>query len=77
MNLRSTTIIDMFKSALRISSKKESKNIAFFFFHLLTFMLQYIQYEMKTSLLLLLSSVIGSPEVFSEEMLHRKHILNR
>lgn len=31
MNLRLTTIIDMFKSALRISSKKESKNISFFF----------------------------------------------
>lgn len=42
MNLRLTTIIDMFKSALRISSKRESKNIAFFFFHLLIFMLQYI-----------------------------------
>lgn len=40
MNLRLTTIIDMFKSALRISSKRESKNISFFF-HLLTFMLQY------------------------------------
>lgn len=76
MNLRLTTIIDMFKSASRISSKRESKNISFFF-HLLTFMLQYIQYEMKTSLLLFLSVVIGSPEVFSEEMLHRKHILNR
>lgn len=41
MNLRLTTIIDMFKSALRISSKRESKNISFFF-HLLIFMLQYI-----------------------------------
>lgn len=30
MNLRSTTIIDMFKSALRISSKRESKNIFLF-----------------------------------------------
>lgn len=40
MNLRLTTIIDMFKSALRISSKRESKNISFFF-HLLIFMLQY------------------------------------
>lgn len=39
-------------------------------------MLQYIKYEMKTSLLLLLSLVIGSPEVFSEETLHRKYILN-
>lgn len=41
MNLRLTTIIDMFKSALRISSKRESKNISFFF-HFLIFMLQYI-----------------------------------
>lgn len=30
MNLRLTTIIDMFKSALRISSKRESKNIFLF-----------------------------------------------
>lgn len=41
MNLRLTTIIDMFKSALRISSKRESKNISFFF-HILIFMLQYM-----------------------------------